>query len=68
MRRIIKLIKDLYSWVRGGCKISKSALYRLAICYSCEFFDEENIRCKKCGCNMKYKTKMDTAKCPIDKW
>jgi len=25
-------------------------------------------KCSICGCILKYKTKMDTEKCPIDKW
>lgn len=68
MRKLIKLFKDLFVWIKGGCKLSKVAIYRLAICFGCEFFNENSMRCEKCGCNMKLKTKLDTAKCPVDKW
>jgi hypothetical protein len=68
MRKIFNLIKDLSIWIKAGCKLSKASFYRLAICFGCEFFNEDSMRCKKCGCNMKLKTKLDTAKCPINKW
>jgi hypothetical protein len=41
---------------------------RLQICDGCEYFKKELNMCKKCGCNMKLKTKLYAAKCPIDKW
>ena len=41
---------------------------RLSICNECEYFKKELSMCKKCGCNMKLKTKLYAAKCPIDKW
>ena len=39
---------------------------RLEICGSCEFFFMGI--CKKCGCVMKLKTKLQEATCPLDKW
>ena len=42
--------------------------YRLEICRSCEFFRPRTETCKKCGCFMKLKTKLEAAKCPIGKW
>jgi len=41
---------------------------RLEVCKSCDMFDEENSKCKECGCFMKYKTLLPWAKCPLDKW
>lgn len=41
---------------------------RLNICNECEFFAKETARCKKCGCFMKAKVKIEMAKCPIGKW
>jgi hypothetical protein len=47
---------------------------RLDICLSCEFFitqPEGSIipaRCGKCGCGMKYKSRLAAAQCPINKW
>lgn len=42
--------------------------YRLEICKGCDFFRKANQTCKKCGCFMKLKTKLEHAKCPIGKW
>jgi len=42
--------------------------YRLEICKSCEFFRKTNQTCRKCGCFMKLKTKLEHATCPIQKW
>lgn len=41
---------------------------RLAICQTCEFFIQKTERCRKCGCFMKLKTKLEKANCPINKW
>lgn len=41
---------------------------RLAICRSCEFFRPRVEQCKKCGCFMKLKTKLERSHCPIHKW
>ena len=41
---------------------------RLAECHDCEHFIKTTSQCKKCGCFMKVKTKLATAKCPIGKW
>ena len=43
---------------------------RLAECHACEHFIKATSQCKKCGCFMKIKTKIATAKCPLDppKW
>ena len=42
--------------------------YRLNICKSCEFYRERTNQCKKCGCFMKLKTKLEHARCPVGKW
>jgi hypothetical protein len=44
------------------------AQYRLEICKTCEFFRQKTETCKKCGCFMKLKTRLEQAKCPIGKW
>ena len=41
---------------------------RLSICHDCEHFVSATSQCKKCGCFMKVKTKIATAKCPVGKW
>ena len=41
---------------------------RLDICKSCEHFLKLTASCKECGCFMKAKTWLSSAKCPVDKW
>jgi len=43
-------------------------LKRLEECKACEFYDEPQGRCTKCGCFMKFKVSMSYEKCPVDKW
>lgn len=39
---------------------------RMAICADCEFFTGKS--CKKCGCHIRFKAKLQTEHCPIGKW
>jgi len=41
---------------------------RLAICESCDRYDEKARTCQICGCFMPLKTAAANMKCPIDKW
>lgn len=41
---------------------------RMAICQQCPFFITATAQCRKCGCFMKLKTRLDKAHCPIKKW
>lgn len=41
---------------------------RLDICKLCPEFIAITSQCKKCGCFMNLKTKLEAAKCPIGKW
>lgn len=41
---------------------------RFNICLSCPELISLTTQCKKCGCFMKAKTKLEAAKCPIGKW
>lgn len=41
---------------------------RLDKCKSCEHFLKLTASCKECGCFMKAKTWLSSAKCPVDKW
>jgi hypothetical protein len=41
---------------------------RFKLCQSCPEFISLTTQCKKCGCFMKAKTKLEMAKCPIGKW
>ena len=44
------------------------AEHRLSICNRCPELLQLTKQCKKCGCFMTAKTKMEMAKCPIGKW
>jgi hypothetical protein len=39
---------------------------RLEICQGCDFFTGKT--CKKCGCFIRFKSKLATEHCPINKW
>lgn len=41
---------------------------RMNICKACEYYYTPTKQCKKCGCFMEIKTKIDNAICPIGKW
>ena len=41
---------------------------RMSICSSCPHMIKATVQCAKCGCFMKAKTKLKSAKCPIGKW
>lgn len=42
--------------------------YRMSICLSCPELIRISNQCKKCGCFMSFKTKIEASKCPIGKW
>jgi hypothetical protein len=44
------------------------AQQRLEICKACPELIKLTTQCKKCGCFMSAKTKMEAAKCPLEKW
>jgi len=64
------VVRNVQSVAAGNeLKISESeAKRRLDTCKSCEFFDEVQQRCRKCGCYMAVKTYLKAEKCPIGKW
>lgn len=41
---------------------------RYSICQSCPELIKLTKQCKKCGCLMVAKTKLETAVCPLGKW
>jgi hypothetical protein len=41
---------------------------RLQICSTCPQFIKATKQCKKCGCFMNLKAKLENATCPINKW
>lgn len=50
---------------RASVEVSDS---RFAICLSCPELLESTKQCKKCGCFMAAKTKLEAATCPLGKW
>lgn len=44
------------------------AQQRMDICRSCPELFTLTEQCKKCGCFMTAKTKLEAAKCPLGKW
>jgi hypothetical protein len=41
---------------------------RFSICKECPEFINLTTQCKKCGCVMSRKTKLQQAECPLHKW
>jgi hypothetical protein len=41
---------------------------RMSICKTCPELIKLTNQCKKCGCIMTAKTRLEAAKCPIGKW
>lgn len=41
---------------------------RMAICKTCEHFVDNPMKCRKCGCFLNLKTRLETEHCPIGKW
>jgi hypothetical protein len=41
---------------------------RMRLCLSCPELIKTTKQCKKCGCFMHLKTKLEKAVCPIGKW
>lgn len=67
--RIIRFIKAIVRYIRFGRRVSISDyIYRLMLCKICDDFNDEKWICKKCGCYLDKKAKMNTEKCPDDKW
>ena len=45
-----------------------TAMQRYEICKQCPELIQLTTQCKKCGCIMKAKAKLEKATCPIGKW
>lgn len=46
----------------------EKAIERFSICEGCPELIKFTKQCKKCGCFMKAKTKLEKASCPLGKW
>lgn len=60
----------IYTLIKEGKVLAEAskANDRMTICEGCEFLKKDFYQCEKCKCFMKVKTKLDAARCPIDKW
>lgn len=70
-KELVKTAKDVVSQAATTGIISASeekAKARMDMCLGCEFFVKEQTRCGKCGCFMKAKVALESAKCPVGKW
>lgn len=47
---------------------ASTAESRMAICLMCPEIVPVTHQCKQCGCFMKAKTRLESAKCPLSKW
>jgi hypothetical protein len=57
------LINPNTNWV-----LEEVATNRFEICKSCPELIKLTSQCKKCGCVMSIKTKLEAATCPLGKW
>jgi len=58
-------------WSLRGYRVlvdEDTELDRKAVCYNCEFFDEDNDQCKVCSCFIAAKTLVASEKCPKGFW
>lgn len=46
----------------------KKAQERFSLCLACPELFQPTKQCKKCGCFMAVKTKLEAALCPLGKW
>jgi len=71
----LKSLKETMNQVKLGALkgeriVAKKPLWqqRQDVCDQCEYYQIPQNICSKCGCFMKIKTKINHAKCPLDKW
>lgn len=65
-----RLTRSVFNHAKDGFKKVDEEIFqkRLDICKTCELFDKDQTRCKKCGCFLNIKASWSSEKCPIDKW
>ena len=67
--RIIRFLKALIKYMRCGRRVQiDEYIRRLIVCKDCKNFNNAKWSCEKCGCYLTKKAKMNTEKCPDDKW
>lgn len=69
MRRIFRFLKAYWNYLLYGDQVTfDEYVRRLTICHDCDCIDREKYQCKKCGCFMDKKCKMNTEHCVDEKW
>ena len=69
MKKIIRFFKAIVKYIRFGKRVTfNDYVYRLTVCEICNHCDKEKWSCKKCGCYLDKKSKMNTENCPDGKW
>lgn len=69
LRSLVQTSNDIIKNVDKAILIKGDVkLHRQKICDMCEFYIQKQDKCKKCGCIMKVKTKLYSARCPVGKW
>ena len=67
--RIVRFLKAIIKYIRFGNRTQiDEYIHRLTMCKNCGYFDNEKWSCKKCGCYLDKKAKMNTENCPNGKW
>tara|TARA_R100000734_G_scaffold19149_1_gene18616 strand:- start:1742 stop:1978 length:237 start_codon:yes stop_codon:yes gene_type:complete len=63
-------IVEVFKFAKTGAEITDRATFakRWSTCLTCDYFLHKSSRCSQCGCFMKVKAKMNSAKCPKNKW
>jgi hypothetical protein len=70
-KNIVNLVQDAITDVLKGNQLfatDEEQTRRMEICKQCEFYSEEDVRCRQCGCFLKQKTSLTASKCPLNKW
>jgi hypothetical protein len=70
-KNIVNLVQDAITDVLKGNQLfvsEEEQNRRMGICNQCEYFSQEDIRCKQCGCFLKQKVSFTASKCPINRW
>lgn len=68
--KLISLTKSVAIHVSSGAKSAsdEEQVKRAELCGECPALDPDKYKCMECGCNLKYKLKWVTSKCPLGKW
>ena len=70
-KNFIGTMKDVIGGAYEGKGITvteEQFQHRITLCKGCEFLEQKEFRCAKCGCFMKAKCAFKQSYCPINKW